>query len=66
MTFFFFRHKEQAPHKYMQLEQKLRNDERLSEFFWVLVFDQTFRPCCDYMVAQSVQKSFRSNTKLWW
>lgn len=44
MTFFFFRHKEQAPHKYMQLEQKLRNDERLSEFFWVLVFDQTFRP----------------------
>ncbi|XP_011446060.2 dynein regulatory complex subunit 7-like isoform X1 [Crassostrea angulata] len=27
------RHKEQAPHKYMQLEQKLRNDERLSEFF---------------------------------
>lgn len=44
MTFFFSRHKEQAPHKYMQLEQKLRNDERLSEFFWVLVFDQTFRP----------------------
>ncbi|KAK3093928.1 hypothetical protein FSP39_021907 [Pinctada imbricata] len=27
------RHKEQAPHKYMQLEQKLRSDERLAEFF---------------------------------
>lgn len=27
------RHKEQAPHKYMQLEQRLRSEERLAEFF---------------------------------
>ena len=31
--FFLFRHKEMAPHKYMALEQKLRNDPRLAEYF---------------------------------
>lgn len=27
-----FRHKDQAPHKYMMLEQTLRQDPRLAEF----------------------------------
>ena len=26
-------HKEMAPHKYMALEQRLRNDPRLAEYF---------------------------------
>lgn len=28
------RHKDQAPHKYMMLEQTLRQDPRLAEFSW--------------------------------
>lgn len=35
--FLFSRHKELAPQKYVQLEQKLRTDPRLAEHFWSAV-----------------------------
>ena len=33
LTYFIFRHKDLAPHKYMMLEQTLRQDHRLAEYF---------------------------------
>lgn len=29
----YFRHKETAPHKYMALDRRLRDDQRLAEYF---------------------------------
>ena len=32
--FFLYRHKEMAPHRYMQLDEKLRKDTRLSDIYF--------------------------------
>lgn len=44
--FFSRRHKELAPQKYMQLEQKLRTDPRLAEYFWIALLNH----CTDLLL----------------